>query len=156
MFMVPIAELGIALADLVEDQADWSRKTFGSDDLHPDPAKRGDIPTGLPPRGPCGAICHLEREAREAWDAAMKLLAAQINPGEQDVPAAKEMFAEEMADCLLLVLDASRRGGVKVMQLIEAAQAKMKKNKARQWPAPHPDGVTPVEHVREVLEGDPD
>lgn len=81
-------------------------------------------------RGPLGALKHLAKEAVEA----------------QAAVGCKADFTEEMADCLLLVLDASRRGGVKVMQLIEAAQAKMKVNKSRQWPAPTSD--EPVEHVR--------
>jgi len=112
MFSI-IVDLGDKLSDLVRDQAEWSRKTFGADHE----------------RGPLGALKHLEKEAKEA----------------QQAPD-KESFAEEMADCLLLVLDASRRGGVKVMQLIEAAQAKMEKNKARQWPMPTSD--EPVEHVK--------
>ena len=53
----------------------------------------------------------------------------------------------ELADCLILLLDASRRAGVKPLPLIKAAQAKMKVNKARAWPKPVSD--EPVEHVRE-------
>ncbi len=76
-------------------------------------------------RGPLGALRHLELEAREA----------QQNPAD----------AEEYADCFLLILDAARRAGIKPMQLIEAAQSKMEKNKARQWAAPVAD--EPVLHV---------
>ncbi len=96
--------------DLISDQAEWSQRTFGSDQE----------------RGPIGALKHLEREAVEA----------------QNDPAS----AEEYADCFLLILDAARRAGIKPMQLVEAAQAKMVKNKARQWPKPISD--EPVEHVR--------
>lgn len=81
-------------------------------------------------RGPLGALKHLAKEAVEA----------------QESVGCKSDFTTEMADCLLLVLDASRRGGVKVMQLIEAAQVKMQINKAREWPKPTSD--EPVEHVR--------
>ncbi len=77
-------------------------------------------------RGPIGALKHLEREAKEA----------------QQAPT----DAEEYADCLLLVLDASRRSGICVYDLIQAAHRKMEINKSRQWPAPTSD--EPVEHVR--------
>jgi hypothetical protein len=80
-------------------------------------------------RGPLGALKHLEKEARECQEAV----------GTPDL-------REELADCLLLLLDASRRAGVKPTQLVEAAQAKMVKNKQRTWPKPMPD--EPVEHVR--------
>lgn len=79
-------------------------------------------------RGPMGALKHLEREAREAQ-------ATPDNP-------------EEYADCLLLILDASRRAGIKPLELIRHAQAKMKINRARTWPAPTSD--EPVEHVKEA------
>lgn len=116
MYLGTIMELGIALADLVEDQSDWSQKTFGSD----------------AERGPLGVVRHLEKEAREA----------------QAAIDSQDAFREEMADCLLLVLDAARRGKIKVMQLIKAAQAKMKINKSRTWPKPTSD--EPVEHVRQI------
>lgn len=96
--------------DLVSDQAEWSQRTFGTDQ----------------DRGPIGALKHLALEAVEA----------------QSDPAS----VEEYADCFLLILDAARRAGIKPMQLVEAAQAKMVKNKARQWPKPTSD--EPVEHVR--------
>lgn len=117
MYMGTIAELGIALADLVETHADWSRETFGSDSE----------------RGPVGSLKHLEKEAREAVEFA--------NAG--DVANLKV----ELADCLLLLLDASRRAGVKPMQLIEAEQAKMVVNKQRKWGVA--SATEPVEHVRE-------
>lgn len=110
-YMGTITELGIALADLVEDQADWSQKTFGSDSE----------------RGPIGPLKHLIKEANEA-------IANPTDPS-------------EYADCLILILDASRRAGIKVMQLIEAAQAKMKKNKAREWPkCEASNSEEPIEH----------
>ena len=65
-------------------------------------------------RGPIGALKHLEREAREAAE----------NPTDP----------MEYADCLLLILDAARRAGIKPMQLVEHAQAKMKINRSREWP----------------------
>lgn len=79
-------------------------------------------------RGPIGPLRHLEKEAREA----------QANPTDP----------LEYADCLLLILDASRRAGISPLQLIRAATAKMLVNKGRTWPTPDADG--PVEHVREA------
>lgn len=116
-----IANLGIALADLVMDQSEWSQKMFGTDQE----------------RGPMGPVRHLVKESQEV-EAALDV----YNAGQ----CSKDAVTEELADCLILVLDASRRHGVKVMQLIEAAQAKMQKNKARAWPKPVDD--MPVEHVR--------
>jgi len=65
-------------------------------------------------RGPLGPLKHLEKEAREAQ---------------------QEPFnAYEHADCLLLVLDASRRSGLTLQALIHAAEQKLAVNKQREWP----------------------
>jgi hypothetical protein len=77
-------------------------------------------------RGPIGALRHLEKEAREAAE----------NPTDP----------MEYADCFLLILDAARRAGIKPMELMKHAAAKMEINKARTWPKPTSD--EPVEHVR--------
>jgi hypothetical protein len=79
-------------------------------------------------RGPLGALKHLEKESIEAQKAI----------GTDDLTM-------ELADCLLLTLDAARRGGVKPLSLIRAAQRKMQINKERTWPTPLPD--EPVEHL---------
>ncbi len=127
--------IGNALCELAEDQSEWSQRTFGTDSE----------------RGPVGAICHLEKEAREAWDVAMSLRAAVVNPGEQgNIPAARDALATELADCFLLVLDAARRGGINPLNLLEAAKAKMEINKRRTWPKPETD--KPVEHVKTEAE----
>ena len=73
-------------------------------------------------RGPMGALKHLEKEARECQEAV----------GTSEIK-------EELADCFLLLIDASRRSGIKPMQLVEAAQQKMIKNKQRNWPKPTSD-----------------
>lgn len=85
-------------------------------------------------RGPLGALRHLEKEAIEAQ--------AEVENGTGNL-------LEELADCLLLILDASRRAGVKPTRLVEAAQAKMIVNKSRKWPKPISD--IPVEHIHEEL-----
>lgn len=99
-----LMEIGDKLSDLIVDHAEWSQRIFG-------PSSSS---------GPIGAFRHLQKEAQEAIDSV-----------EKDDPAA---LKKELADCLVLLLDASRRSGVKVVQLIEAAQAKMVENKARKWP----------------------
>jgi hypothetical protein len=45
-----MADLGACLCDLIDDQADWSRATFGPDDA----------------RGPVGPLKHLRKECTEA------------------------------------------------------------------------------------------
>lgn len=133
-----IAELGAKLADLCDIQANWSQKTFGADSA----------------RSPVGALRHLGKEAVEA-EKAYVLSAGHPNAKRREdwngafvgPPEEHAKVKEEMADCLLLVLDASRRAGIKPMQLLEAALDKMKVNQARDWPAPQDD--QPVEHVKE-------
>lgn len=120
-----VVQLGDKFSDLAADQAAWSQATFGSD----------------AERGPLGPLRHLEKEAREAQDEAEKC--TDLSEG-WDVTK----LQEELADCLLLVLDANRRAGLTPMQLVEAAQAKMQINKSRQWSKPV--GDQPIEHVRVV------
>ena len=81
-------------------------------------------------RGPIGALKHLSKESLEAVEA-----------------VGTENLKSELADCFLLILDASRRAGMKPFELVKAAQAKMKINRSRQWPKPIDD--EPVEHVKE-------
>jgi hypothetical protein len=128
-----IAELGVELYDLAEEQAEWSQATFGTD------AERGAI----------GALKHLGKEAAEAEDWAM------IREGKHPSGhAVSHLVAKsagevqiELADCLLLLLDANRRSGFSVLQLLKAARAKMKVNRTRTYPKPTSD--VPSEHVRE-------
>lgn len=82
-------------------------------------------------RGPIGALKHLELEAKEAQ--------------------AKPADPVEYADCFLLVLDAARRAGIKPIELMEAAYAKLQVCKQREWPPAIPDEA--VEHVRDPDEG---
>jgi hypothetical protein len=120
------------LSELVGDQAEWSQATFGTDQE----------------RGPMGALKHLEKEAREAQEAVERIsIAAVANVGrEEAVGEAKAELNSELADCLLLLLDASRRAGIKFATLVDHAKAKMIVNRQRTWPKPTSD--EPVEHVR--------
>ena len=116
--MLKTALLGYELEELAQDQSAWSQATFGSD---------GD-------RGPVGALKHLEKETREAvaaWQA------TEFDP---------RAVREELADCLLLLLDASRRAGLSPLSLVIAAKEKMVVNKSRTWPKT--TGDVPSEHVR--------
>jgi len=79
-------------------------------------------------RGPIGPLKHLAKEAGEAQT------------------AKKPQDLEEFADCLLLTLDATRRAGYNILELIKAAEIKMRINKGREWPTGKPD--EPVEHIR--------
>jgi hypothetical protein len=128
MYTGTITELGIILADLVEDHADWSQETFGKDNV----------------RGPSGPLEHLEKERKEA-------LVAWLDVRLEDAKNSERMkkFREELADCLLLILDASRRGGCKIMQLLEAAREKMKVNKGRVW-FKVDDMNSAVEHIKDL------
>ncbi len=65
-------------------------------------------------RGPLGALRHLEKEAREAQQAV----------GTPEIRM-------EMADCFLLILDASRRAGISAGDLIQAAMEKQAINRRR-------------------------
>lgn len=114
MFGGRIADIGVALCELIDTHADWSRETFGSD----------------AERGPVGPLKHLAKEA---------IAFAEVDDAGN--------LKVELADILLLLLDASRRAGVKPMQLIEAAQAKMLVNRQRRWN--QASSTEPVEHVRE-------
>lgn len=110
-----IEQLGSLLIRIAVEQAEWSQATFGSD-LE---------------RGPKGALLHLEKEAREAFDAP------------EDV--------SEFADCLLLILDASRRAGFEPTYLLQQTYDKLQICKQRKWPKP--DGDTPVEHIKDSSNG---
>lgn len=115
-------DLGSELDELASDQAAWSQATFGTD----------------AERGPVGSLRHLAKEAEEtvkAW-----IINNHASGDQGDV-------REEFADCLLLVLDASRRARITPLELIRAAAEKMTKNKARKWSKPTDD--QPVEHVRD-------
>lgn len=80
-------------------------------------------------RGPIGPLKHLEKEARECQ--------AAVGTSE---------LKEELADCLIIWLDAIRRSGFNSLEMIKEAQAKMVKNRARSWPVPVAN--EPVEHIR--------
>lgn len=122
--------LGCELTELARDQAAWSQATFGTD------AERDGV----------GALEHLAREAKEAKEAALALRGCEKQCGLRYAEAQQDMRSE-LAGCLILLLDASRRQGVTPAELVFAAHCKMQVNKGRTWNKP--TGDEPTEHVRE-------
>ena len=112
--------------DFWNQQAEWSRATFGSDTE----------------RGPLGPLKHLEKEAKEAQTEVEKL-ARKEWPSEKDTLYLKE----EIADCLFLTFDAARRTGISLDDLLDTAFQKLEINKAREWPKNLPLDSA-IEHVR--------
>lgn len=79
-------------------------------------------------RGPYWSLEHLRKEADEA----------QVDPEN----------IEEYADCLFLVLDAARRAGFTLDDLVDAAFDKLDVNRNRKWL--EKTGNTLIEHIREA------
>ncbi len=109
--------IGVRLRALDRDRRGWSHRTFGP------PAQRG----------PVGPLKHLAKEAGEAAAAWVGM--------------ADGAYRKELADILILWLDAIDRSHLTVADVVGAAEAKMAENKARQWPAAA-GGDEPVEHLR--------
>jgi hypothetical protein len=111
------------LGDLIETQSEWSQKTFGADEE----------------RGPIGTLKHLAKEANEAYEA------FEAHGGSD------RRYLDELADCFILLLDATRRSRVSFPGLVNLAIAKMAINKARAWQTGK-NTNEPVEHVRSESE----
>lgn len=126
--------VGTHLTDLSIDQSEWSQRTFGTD----------------AERGPIGALKHLALEAVEAQEAA-SAVAATLKMGSKPV-ATRQQFREELADCLLLLLDANRRAGFTLLDLVDAGIAKMDVNRNRTF-VKVADGE-PSMHVKTELGGE--
>lgn len=127
--MVSVIDTGVLFTDLCDGHADWSQKTFGSDQE----------------RGPEGPLKHLVKEANEALEALYELADFVDIEDHVAATAAEADFREELADCLLLILDASRRAKMSGPQLLQAAMKKLEKNRGRKWGAA--SATEPVEHV---------
>ena len=79
-------------------------------------------------RGPIAALKHLAMEVQET-------LESPDNPS-------------EYADCFLLIIDAARRSGLSITELLEHASNKLEICKQRKWPEPT-SPEEPVQHIRE-------
>lgn len=77
-------------------------------------------------RGPIGPLKHLALEVQECLD--------------------KPDDLEEYADCMLLLVDASRRAGFDIETLLDASIKKLAKCKKRQWSVSN--GDEPSLHVK--------
>lgn len=122
------------LTDLMNEQTDFSHRVFGSDDV----------------RGPIGPLEHLAKEAKEAVAAWAKRLETT---SEEQATEARLEFLAELGDCLILLLDATRRSGFKIGTVVQAAREKMQVNLQREkdglWPPFDPANADkPVEHIR--------
>jgi len=80
-------------------------------------------------RGPLGPIRHLQKEAAEL----------EANPYDRS----------EVADCLLLLMDAARRSGMTPEEFVAAARAKLRVCEGRQWPDWRTlPGDVAIEHIK--------
>ncbi len=120
-----------SLSVFASDLWKWSKKAFGDEKACPF----------------IGAARHLVLEAIELLSAAWAFYRAREafagvsmvdNPDAYRVASerlgkAREAFADELADCFLLVLDIGRRAGFDAEAIMVFAEAKLKRNKARKW-----------------------
>lgn len=81
-------------------------------------------------RGPYGPVRHLVEEAQETLES-----------------IGTDHFTEELADCLIILLDANWRSGNTLGDLLGAAENKMEVNKARKWQKAGP--TEPIHHIKE-------
>lgn len=77
--------------------------------------------------GPIGALKHLALEAQECIESPNDVM--------------------EYADCLLLIIDASRRAGFTYLQLFQAGRDKLEVCQKRVYPKPN--GDEPSMHIKE-------
>lgn len=119
------------LGELVSDQAEWSQKVFGPDNV----------------RGPAGPLKHMVKEIEGEILNLVAFEAIHLDA----VNTKRELLEIEFADLLILFLDAIRRADFKLHTIVKAAIAKMEENKKREWPPFDPTKVNEaVEHIRET------
>lgn len=130
------------LEALLRRQAPWSDKQFGT------PMERG-------PQGPLDHLADPEKgEAFEALTAAQALAKGVQDfrmkgvPTFQEVEALEQDLLEELADCVLLLLDANRRAGFTYTHLVDRCYDKMGRNERREWGEKRPQGA--VFHTKEA------
>lgn len=117
------------LQKLMNEVAQWSDKTFS------DGVFRGS--RALP------IARHLSREVDELSDAIKQGL--PLHPTEKMGIKEFEDIKEELADCMMLLLDCSCHLGVNADELVTASFNKLEVNKNRVWGKPDSEGV--VEHI---------
>lgn len=129
------ADKGSRMEDLIEDQTNFSRKFFGPDSV----------------RGPYGPLKHLAKEVViECLGLDKDRFNNFLKKESETILEHKPVELYELADCLILLLDSSRRAGFDFWDLVDAAKAKMVENWTRKWPEFDPNNVNEaVEHIKE-------
>lgn len=137
-FMRDALEIHESLLRLTREHSQWSQETFGTDSE----------------RGPIFALKHLEKEAKEAYEAYAKVTTKLEGSHTYDY---REMgkYQIELADCFLLLLDAMRRSSVELPELVKLAYDKLQVCKKRHYPKPAPGSLEAVEHDRASDDGMP-
>ena len=103
---------------LMDAQASWSNKTFGSLQSNPVILRR------------------LQQEVSELIDACHS---------PDDPASVLPAVLEEFADCMLLFLDAADKFGITASDLLVASRIKLNINKQRNWSLPDNNGF--IEHI---------
>ena len=112
---------------IVKDVHQWSDQTFGRNRKH--------LPLPI--------LYHLTKEVPEA------IVAATFMNLYRE-PLWRDKLSLELADCLMLVVDAASHSGFTPDELLDAVERKLKINKNREWGKPDENGT--VEHIREENE----
>jgi hypothetical protein len=125
--------IGSTLLDIVAIQSEWSQVTFGLDCV----------------RGPQGPLAHLAKETEEAKAAYENVKMLRLmNVNEDEIKFHEDECLTEFADIGILWLDALRRAGFTLENVIESMRAKQQVNIARKWPT-NVSADSPVFHVNE-------
>ena len=113
------------LQKLMDEIAGWSDATFG---------QKQRI---------SGMAAHLAKEVKELIESIYRLEKA---PPEKSMGLVME-FREEIADCLMLLLDIASHASISSNTLIAEVWMKLERNKKRKWGEPDIDGA--IEHIKE-------
>ena len=110
------------LQDLMEEISEWSDATFGEMQRN------------------AGIIAHLIREVKELADAWNKYEREPCNQYLYE-------FYEELADCMMLLLDTAAHADMDSRLLLNEVKRKLDINKKRRWGKANADGS--IEHLKE-------
>lgn len=80
-----------------------------------------------------GMIAHLKKEVVELEEGLSRSARAPV-------------IQDELADCMMLLLDIASHSGLSANDLLFSVSAKLVINKNRKWGSPNPDGS--IEHIR--------
>lgn len=108
------------LTDLIARQTEWADRTFGPPEIS----------------GPIPPIKHIGKEVVELIEAIREYDKNSDVPESHRTIELKENVYTEFADIFLLLLDSSRRFGIKFTQLIDIARKKHEECRERIWDVP--------------------